>query len=276
MCIHCGCSDLNHPTVTVFQHGNVVHTPQFHCHSHSHPHTHPAPGNENRSTTTISLESDILAKNNLLAQRNRGWFEGRNILALNLVSSPGSGKTTILETTIPALSDIVPVHVIEGDQASSQDAERIQATGCKVAQINTGTGCHLDAHMLAHGLDELQPPTDSIVLIENVGNLVCPALFDLGEFCKVAILSVTEGDDKPLKYPHMFRAAQVLLLNKVDLLPYVSFDIQRCLDYTCQVNPDLTVFQISAMRGDGMQTWHNWIIDHLSSFHRSTAKSETT
>jgi hydrogenase nickel incorporation protein HypB len=263
MCTSCGCSEQAHPTVTVFQDGRPVRIENHDPHTHSHAHAHHAHSHEHESGTTIPLEADILAKNDLLAQRNRGWFEGRNILALNLVSSPGSGKTTVLEKTILQLGGDIPIHVIGGDQATTNDAERIQATGCRVAQINTGAGCHLDAHMLAHGLDELQPPPDSVVLIENVGNLVCPALFDLGEFCKVAILSVTEGEDKPVKYPHMFRAAQVMLLNKIDLLPHVDFNVERCINLARQVNPDITVFQISATRGDGMEAWYQWLKDHL-------------
>jgi len=163
----------------------------------------------------VALQEDVLVKNNRLAERNRGWFAGRNILALNLVSAPGSGKTTLLERTLRDLGSELPIQVIEGDQATTKDAERIRATGCKAVQINTGTGCHLDADMLARGLKQLAPPLDSIVMIENVGNLVCPALFDLGERAKIVILSVTEGEDKPIKYPHMFRAARVMILKRL-------------------------------------------------------------
>ena len=214
-----------------------------------------------QATTTIELERQILARNDRLAERNRGWFAGRNILALNLVSSPGSGKTTLLERTIRGLGGDMTISVIEGDQQTSHDAERIQATGCRVVQINTGTACHLDAAMLARGLEQLQPPLDSIVMIENVGNLVCPALFDLGERAKVVIMSVTEGDDKPIKYPHMFRASSLMILNKIDLLPYVQFDVERCLAYARQVNPSLQILQLSATRGDGMEDWHRWLKD---------------
>jgi hydrogenase nickel incorporation protein HypB len=209
--------------------------------------------------TTISLEAEILAKNDLLAERNRGWFDGRNILALNLVSSPGSGKTTLLERTITDLKVSLPINVIEGDQETVNDAERIKNTGCRVVQINTGTGCHLEADMLARGIKELKPPMDSVVMIENVGNLVCPALFDLGEKCKVAILSVTEGEDKPIKYPHMFRAAEVMILNKIDLLPYVNFNVEDCIEYARTVNPNITIFQLSATTGEGMDDWYNWL-----------------
>jgi hydrogenase nickel incorporation protein HypB len=202
------------------------------------------------------LEQEVLAKNNLLAERNRGWLAGRNILALNLVSSPGAGKTTLLERTIRDLGGELALSVIEGDQQTLNDARRIQATGCRVVQINTGTGCHLDASMLARGLQQLDPPLNSTVLIENVGNLVCPALFDLGERAKVVIVSVTEGEDKPVKYPHMFRASSVLILNKIDLLPYVPFDVDRFLEYARQVNPVLRILQVSATRGDGLADWY--------------------
>jgi hydrogenase nickel incorporation protein HypB len=184
---------------------------------------------------------------------------GRNILALNLVSSPGAGKTTLLERTIHELGGELALSVIEGDQQTLNDARRIQATGCRVVQINTGTGCHLDASMLARGLQQLDPPLNSTVLIENVGNLVCPALFDLGERAKVVIVSVTEGEDKPIKYPHMFRASSVLILNKIDLLPHVPFDVDRFLEYAHQVNPDLRILQVSATRGDGLADWYAWL-----------------
>jgi len=209
--------------------------------------------------TTISLEADILEKNNLLAERNRGWFEGRNILALNLVSSPGSGKTTLLEKTITDLKNDLPINVVEGDQETVNDAARIKSTGCDVVQINTGTGCHLEADMLARGLKDLKPPLDSVVMIENVGNLVCPALFDLREKCKVAILSVTEGEDKPLKYPHMFQAAEVMILNKIDLLPHLNFNVDDCINYAKTVNPNIKIFQLSATSGEGMDEWYDWL-----------------
>jgi hydrogenase nickel incorporation protein HypB len=211
------------------------------------------------------VETDVLAKNNRLAERNRGWFAGRNILALNLMSAPGAGKTTLLERTINDLHNELALSVIEGDQETVNDAERIRATGCHVVQINTGTGCHLDAVMLAKGLVQLAPPMNSIVLIENVGNLVCPALFDLGECAKVVITSVTEGDDKPLKYPHIFRESSVMILNKIDLLPYVPFRVASCLDFVRQVNPRLRVIQVSALRGDGLDEWYDWIRNEVKS-----------
>jgi hydrogenase nickel incorporation protein HypB len=209
--------------------------------------------------TTITVEQEVLAKNQQLAQRNRVWFEQRGILALNLVSSPGSGKTTLLERTIRDLHGQSVIQVIEGDQATINDAQRIRATGCKVIQINTGAGCHLEADMLARGLVALNPERNSIVMIENVGNLVCPALFDLGERAKVVILSVTEGEDKPAKYPHMFKASQAMLLNKIDLLPHLQFDADRCVAYARQVNPALQVFRVSAQTGEGMAQWYDWL-----------------
>ena len=233
-----------------------------HSHSHSHSHAH---AHSHSQAATVRLETDVLAKNNRLAERNRGWFAGRNILALNLMSAPGAGKTTLLERTINDLRTELALSVIEGDQETINDAERIRATGCHVVQINTGTGCHLDAVMLAKGLQELAPPVNSIVMIENVGNLVCPALFDLGESAKVVITSVAEGDDKPLKYPHMFRESTVMILNKVDLLPYVPFSVARCLDIVRQVNPHLRVIPVSALRGDGLDIWYDWIRHEVKS-----------
>lgn len=209
--------------------------------------------------TTIALEQEILGKNNLIAAQNRGYFKGRNILALNLVSSPGSGKTTLLVRAIRDLQSQFYINVIEGDQATLNDANKIRETGCKAVQINTGTGCHLEAAMLEKGCEELKPPPNSILMIENVGNLVCPALFDLGERAKVAILSVTEGEDKPIKYPHMFRASEVMILTKIDLLPYVQFDVERCIEYARQVNPNIRIFQVSATTGEGLEEWYNWL-----------------
>ncbi|WP_374264027.1 hydrogenase nickel incorporation protein HypB [Zoogloea sp.] len=210
----------------------------------------------------VRIEQNILAKNDGFAERNRGWLADRGILALNLVSSPGSGKTTLLVRTIEALTaraDGVPVLVVEGDQQTSFDAERIRATGAPALQINTGKGCHLDAAMVGHALERLAPPEDSVLLIENVGNLVCPAAFDLGEAAKVVVLSVTEGEDKPLKYPDMFAAASLMLVNKVDLLPYLSFDLPRAIDFALRVNPALQVIQVSATTGAGFDEWLGWI-----------------
>jgi hydrogenase nickel incorporation protein HypB len=238
------------------------HSHSDHARSHSHSRL-PTP--DSRLSSLHALEINVLAKNDLIAAQNRGWFEGRDVLALNLVSSPGAGKTTLLTQTINDLKDRLTFAVIEGDQATLHDAERIRATGCNVVQVNTGTGCHLEADMVRQGVQTLQPPAHAVLMIENVGNLVCPALFDLGERAKVAILSVTEGDDKPLKYPHMFRASQIMLLNKIDLLPYVSFDMDRCIAYARQVNPDIQVFPVSATSGQGLDHWYGWLLDQAKS-----------
>jgi hydrogenase nickel incorporation protein HypB len=211
----------------------------------------------------VQIEQDILSKNNGYAAKNRKLFDDRGIFALNLVSSPGSGKTTLLVKTIELLKEQVAICVVEGDQQTSNDAERIRATGVPALQINTGKGCHLDGHMVGHAIERLQPTDESLFLIENVGNLVCPAAFDLGEHHKVAILSVTEGEDKPLKYPDMFRAADVMLLNKCDLLPHLDFDADLAEANARQVNPNLTVFRISATRGEGMSAWVDWILSGL-------------
>jgi hydrogenase nickel incorporation protein HypB len=235
MCATCGCSDATHE----------------HDHSHHHPH----PPRANR----ILLERAVLDKNSRVAARNRARLEGGSVLALNLVSSPGAGKTTLLERTIRDLGGELPIQVIEGDQETSRDAERIRAAGARAVQINTGTGCHLDAQMVSRALDELQPAPGSLCLIENVGNLVCPALFDLGERAKVVIASVTEGDDKPLKYPHMFRAAELVLLNKLDLLPYVAFDVERFTANVHAVRPGAGVLSVSATKGDGLTDWYGWL-----------------
>lgn len=284
MCVTCGCSDdsqtrITHPETGEHQHvladGTVVnhshdHDGDHHYHGNSHAHTH-----AQMHHTTISLERDLLAKNNLAAAQNRGWFDGRNILALNLVSSPGAGKTTFLVRTIRDLQSEVPISVIEGDQETANDAQKITATGAKVVQVNTGTGCHLDAEMVSKALKQLHPPLNSTVMLENVGNLVCPALFDLGEAAKVAILSVTEGDDKPIKYPHMFRASQVMVINKIDLLPYVEFDIEKCCEYARQTNPDMTIFQVSATTGEGMAAWYDWIRGILAAGENRVAAAST-
>jgi hydrogenase nickel incorporation protein HypB len=211
----------------------------------------------------VQIEQDILSKNNGYAAQNRARFDERGIFALNLVSSPGSGKTTLLVKTIELLKERVAICVVEGDQQTSNDAERIRATGVPALQINTGKGCHLDGHMVGHAIERLAPAEESLFLIENVGNLVCPAAFDLGEHHKVAILSVTEGEDKPLKYPDMFRAADILLLNKCDLLPYLEFDADLAEANARQVNPNLTVFRVSATRGEGMSAWVDWITSGL-------------
>jgi hydrogenase nickel incorporation protein HypB len=248
------------------------HSHEHHSHArpHAHDHGHDRRDDDHhhgpdhgraagRPRDIVGLEADVLAKNDALAARNRAWFAGREILAVNLVSSPGAGKTTLLERSIRDLGKELPLFVLEGDQATANDSARIRAAGAPVVQINTGTGCHLEADMVARGLMELRPPAGAVVMIENVGNLVCPAMFDLGERAKVAVLSVTEGEDKPLKYPHMFRAAEVMVLNKIDLLPYVDFDVERAAANAREVNPDITVLRMSARSGEGLDAWYDWL-----------------
>ncbi|OSI61141.1 hydrogenase accessory protein HypB [Bradyrhizobium canariense] len=261
--------DHHHPHDGPHDHHHVhdhVHADGTH-HSHSHS-AHDDHSVEHRHDhaggSVIELETRILAKNDALAAKNRAWFAGREILALNLVSSPGSGKTTLLEHTIRDLSAELKIYVVEGDQATANDGERIRAAGAPAVQVNTGTGCHLEADMVARGLGELQPVAGSVVMIENVGNLVCPSMFDLGERAKVVILSVTEGEDKPLKYPHMFRAAEIMILNKIDLLPHVDFDVSQAVTNARTVNPEITVFQLSARTGEGLADWYGWLRRELS------------
>lgn len=209
-------------------------------------------------TETVSLEQKVLAKNDHLAQHNREWLQSRGILALNMTSSPGAGKTTLLERTIRALPD-TPIAVIEGDQETVLDAERIAATGARAVQVNTGSGCHLDAEMTRRALEALDPARGTVLFVENVGNLVCPALFDLGEHRKVVMISVTEGTDKPLKYPHMFAAAGLVLVNKMDLLPYVDFDFGACTEYARAVNPGVEILPLSVTAGKGLDRWYEWL-----------------
>ncbi|WP_412538187.1 hydrogenase nickel incorporation protein HypB [Longispora sp. K20-0274] len=272
MCATCGCGEDGRSRITDLDTGRVETVHDHHDEGHGHGHGH-GPGHHHHDghthehrppTRIVTLEQDVLAKNDLLAARNRDWLATRGIVALNLMSSPGAGKTTLLERTIRDLGAEVPVSVIEGDQETVLDAERIRATGCRVVQINTGSGCHLDADMLGRGLATLDPPADSLVMIENVGNLVCPALFDLGERTRVVIMSVTEGDDKPLKYPHMFRSARLMVVNKVDLAPHVDFDVDRCAGNARRINPDLGVLTLSATRGDGLDAWYAWLRGHLT------------
>ncbi|MCD6376657.1 MAG: hydrogenase nickel incorporation protein HypB [Caldisericaceae bacterium] len=280
MCDTCGCGEPG-SSVTYqkpgenqhsHSHGDHLHTHHHehehgdHHHHHDHPHDHDHHHHEHghEHGKTIQVETDVMQKNNLLAERNRGFFEARNIFALNLVSSPGSGKTTLLEKTIQALKQEMKFYVIEGDQQTLRDAERIDRVGAPVIQVNTGNGCHLDAHMVNHAVKQLNPEPDSILLIENVGNLVCPSLFDLGEAHKVVIISVTEGDDKPLKYPTMFQHSDVCIINKIDLLPHVEFDLELCKKYALQVNPHLTFFEISATKGEGMGKWLNWLKENVA------------
>lgn len=207
----------------------------------------------------LQIEMDVLSKNNQLAAHNREHFDADQILALNLVSSPGSGKTTLLTSTLHLLREQVPCAVIEGDQQTTNDAERIRATGVPAIQVNTGKGCHLDAQMVHDAMHRLQLPAHSLLFIENVGNLVCPAGFDLGERHKIAVLSVTEGEDKPLKYPHMFAAASLMIINKIDLLPYLDFDLEACVANARRVNPHIEVIALSARTGEGMEAWLAWL-----------------
>ena len=224
--------------------------------STDHSHADNAPSGAGR---TVLLQQKVLAKNDKLAERNRQWLRDRGIIAVNLMSSPGAGKTTLLERTVRELGGQLVISVIEGDQETSVDAGRIEAAGCKVVQINTGAGCHLDAEMMAAGLRALDPPAGSVVVIENVGNLVCPALFDLGEQGKVVITSVTEGADKPIKYPQMFGAADLVVLNKTDLLPYVDFDTARHAVDLAKVSPRADVLRLSATTGEGVRAWYDWL-----------------
>ncbi len=247
MCATCGCDT-----------GTGYHSheqPNGHHHTHDHGHPHQAA----RGKSIVDVETDILYQNNLLAERNRGWLEAKNILALNLVSSPGSGKTTLLEKTLTDLKNELDFAVIEGDQQTTNDADRIHATGTKVTQINTGKGCHLDAHMILHALQGMKLQSDSVLFIENVGNLVCPAMFDLGEKERVVIVSVTEGDDKPLKYPDMFHTSSVCIINKIDLLPYVPFDMEKVKANALKVNPGLHIIELSCTSGEGLSAWYEWL-----------------
>ena len=223
-----------------------------HDHDHAHPHPAAAPGLHGG---TVALETAILAKNDAIAARNRGWFEGRGVLALNFVSSPGAGKTALLEATIRALAGQAEIAVIEGDQMTSNDAERIRAAGAAAIQINTGAGCHLEADMVAEAARALNPAPGTLLLIENVGNLVCPAMFDLGEAMKIAVISTTEGEDKPLKYPHMFRAVKIVIINKMDLAPHVGFDEAACRANIRAVNPGAEIICLSARTGQNLQAW---------------------
>ncbi|MGI8416355.1 MAG: hydrogenase nickel incorporation protein HypB [Nakamurella sp.] len=221
-------------------------------------------------TRTIVLEQQILAKNDHLAAHNRGWLTSRGILSINLMSSPGSGKTTLLERTLRGLDPGRSVAVIEGDQESMFDADRIRATGAPVLQINTGGGCHLDATMVSSALRSLDPQPGALLFIENVGNLVCPALFDLGQHNRVVIMSVTEGAEKPLKYPNMFRTADLVVLNKIDLLPYVDFDVNDFTHRLAQVNPTAPILQCSATRGDGVDHWQQWLTEQADTLISTT------
>jgi len=295
MCGTCGCGDEAVTTIVNLQSGKEVSMARDHDHGHAaetshahtaeaahdthehvhadgtrhaHPHVYDHAHENGHASAVVHLEARVLAKNEALAARNRAWFAGREILALNLVSSPGAGKTTLLERTIRDLREELGILVIEGDQATAADGARIRAAGAPAVQVNTGTGCHLEADMVARALSELRPPAGAVVMIENVGNLVCPALFDLGERAKVVILSVTEGDDKPPKYPHMFRAAELMILNKIDLLPHVDFDVASCIAHAREINPAIVTLKLSARTGEGIDAWHRWLCDQRTAFCR--------
>ncbi len=281
MCATCGCGDEAGTRVTALSRHSHDHAGS-HAHSHAAGHDHAddhahdddgghppdhAHGRQHEDgnadapapTRTIDIQQQVLAKNDGLAAHNRAWLAERGVVALNMMSSPGSGKTSLLVRTIGEVHSERAVGVIEGDQETLLDAERIRATGCPVVQINTGAGCHLDAEMLQRGLEALDPQPGSLLFIENVGNLVCPALFDLGESGKVVVISVTEGDDKPLKYPHMFAAADLVVINKIDLLPYVDFDVDACTSHARAVNPGVAVLALSVTSGAGLDGWYSWL-----------------
>jgi hydrogenase nickel incorporation protein HypB len=257
MCVTCGCG----------QEGDGVRVTRLDEHEHSHDHVHGhGHGHAHPAVDTLVLEERVLARNDHLAEHVRAWLAVRRILAVNLMSSPGSGKTSLLERTVARLGHTREVCVIEGDQETTYDAERIQRAGARAVQVNTGAGCHLDAGMVQRALDSLAPADGSLLFVENVGNLVCPALFDVGEHAKVVVVSVTEGDDKPLKYPHMFRAADLVVVNKTDLLPYVDFDVDAFAERARSLNPGVTVLPLSVRTGDGTDHWYTWL-DGLASTH---------
>jgi len=254
MCGTCGCADGGY---------------RLDGHHHSgHDHVHPPGGghvgpDDQPGDRTVLIQEKVLARNDALAQRNREWLAERGVLAVNLMSSPGAGKTTLLERTARDLGGEVAISVIEGDQETALDAGRIRAAGCAVVQINTGTGCHLDAAMVSGALRALDPPAGSLLVIENVGNLVCPALFDLGEAARVVLASVPEGADKPVKYPAMFRRADLVLVTKTDLLPYVPFDVAGCEAAVRQASPGAQVLPVSATAGAGLPDWYGWLLERL-------------
>lgn len=229
-----------------------------HQHAH-HTHNHEEEPSENRRKE-IHLEQNVLLKNDLMAQRNRGYFEAKNILCLNLVSSPGSGKTSLLEKTIAHLKNDINLFVIEGDQQTMNDANRIYKAGAPVVQINTGNGCHLDSEMVNKAVKQLEITDNSILFIENVGNLVCPSMFDLGEAKRVVIISTTEGEDKPMKYPNMFSTSDLCIINKTDLLPYLDFEMEELKGNAQKVNPKLEFLEVSVKTGEGLESWYNWLI----------------
>jgi len=306
MCTTCGCGQgetriegadaAEHAHEHRHADGTVHSHPYHHAHDHTHDHPHDhgddhghhdhhhgdlhfghglagahAPGMS--QTRMVQVEQDILSKNDALAAANRARLAARGVFAVNLVSSPGAGKTTLLVKSIERLQGRHEVVVIEGDQETSRDADRIRATGVRALQINTGKGCHLDADMVGKAIDKLAPAIGAVLMIENVGNLVCPAGFDLGEAHKVVVLSITEGEDKPLKYPDMFRRSSLMLLNKIDLLPYVEFDVARCIEYARRVNPGIRVIELSATQGRGMDEWITWVEQGVDAANAARAGS---
>lgn len=269
MCDTCGCEDSTN--IKIYKSGDESHDEhkhhhhdKEHTHSHDeHHHDHKHDHKHEHHTKIVNVELDIMGKNNLLAERNRGYFEAKNIFCVNLVSSPGSGKTSLLEKTIKDLKEKIPFYVIEGDQQTANDAKRIDATGAPVVQINTGNGCHLDAAMISTAYKKLDIKDNSLLVIENVGNLVCPSMFDLGEKKRIVVISVTEGDDKPIKYPNMFSTSDICIINKIDLLPYVDFNVARAKEYALKVNHHLEFFELSVKTGEGMDKWYEWLIKNL-------------
>lgn len=273
MCGTCGCGSPD-GHVSIQKPGSVLHENHHHSHdghhhhhhdhshdhSHSHDHGHQHDHQHDHiKKTVIEVEQDILQHNDLMASRNRGYFEAKELYVINLVSSPGSGKTSILERTLADLKDQLDFAVIEGDQQTLQDANRIDALNVPVIQINTGKGCHLESDMIHNAVKQLSPKDGSVLMIENVGNLVCPSMFDLGERKRVVIISTTEGEDKPLKYPDMFLSSDICIINKIDLLPYLDFDLDKLKSYALQVNPKLEFFEVSATKGEGMEIWYEWL-----------------
>jgi len=265
-----GAEKHTHEHEHTYDHVHTHSDPHDHEHDHEHLHDHGHDHDHNHGKR-IMIGEDIMDRNNRLAERNRGFFEAREILAINWVSSPGSGKTTLLEKTILALRDEFMFYIIEGDQQSMIDAERIHRTGVPVVQVNTGNACHLDAHMVNQAVKELDVPDKAVLMIENVGNLVCPALFDLGEAFRIVVVSTTEGDDKPLKYPNMFESSHICMINKTDLLPYVDSHPEHLRKYALQVNAHLKFFELSATTGEGMKEWFDWLRKTVKGTWQSTA-----
>lgn len=270
MCDTCGCGQGEEITIRkpgekgeqqihAHTHDGSVHSHTHHGSDDHHHHDHHDHRHSHDHGREVLVEQDVLLKNNLLAERNRGYFEAKSLTALNLVSSPGSGKTSLLEKTISDLKEQHHFYVIEGDQQTMNDAERISKTGTEVVQINTGEGCHLDSSMIQNAIKKLQISKPGFLMIENVGNLVCPALFDLGEEKRVVIMSTTEGEDKPAKYPTMFQSADLCIINKIDLLPYLDFNMKEAKDYAMKVNPKLEFIELSVKSGEGMEQWYSWL-----------------